>query len=405
MLDIYIKHVKPGTSIHTYLKLTQQQLQLPLGNGELQSLRQHFEEQAISASRLEFLDEAIVRQAFEPILKHYGEEQSDAELEPGHHTEDNNINPPVRQKLEQKQVLEDLIESLLPQANQDIEQKLASKYRQYLNSQHREAEKVQHKLLRHINETIEENKQFGDMLKSVNNGLLEAESIEEVSLLRRCIIEDVSKLSDAHGGLIKKLDEAKSYLKMIENDSRNLSDELARVRLLSMTDELTELPNRRAFMRRLEDEIGRSQRYNIPLSLAMIDLDSFKVINDRYGHAAGDEVLCVYAENILTVFRLHDLVSRYGGEEFAVILPNTEIGGAIAALEKAKELAANTICDVNGMQFNLPTFSAGVAVFRRTDTAESFIHRADTAMYRAKKLGRNRIETDDALSVKDAPIT
>ena len=81
---------------------------------------------------------------------------------------------------------------------------------------------------------------------------------------------------------------------------------------MSLTDELTGLPNRRAFMRRMEDEVARVQRYGFPLSFALIDLDRFKSINDEFGHAAGAEVLRVYSRNIMTVFRHHDMVARYG---------------------------------------------------------------------------------------------
>ena len=178
---------------------------------------------------------------------------------------------------------------------------------------------------------------------------------------------------------------------MIESDSQHLTDELARVRLLSMTDELTDLPNRRALMRRLEDEMSRSQRYGFELSLALIDLDSFKAVNDEYGHAVGDTILICYAENILSTFRHHDMVARYGGEEFAVILPNTNLKGAMAALHKVQREAASTSCHCGDAQVPAPTFSAGVAVLHQADDVESLLKRADDAMYEAKRLGRNQI--------------
>jgi diguanylate cyclase (GGDEF)-like protein len=291
----------------------------------------------------------------------------------------------------QRQLIQNLIEELLPHNDQEMEQKLASKYRQYLSSQHREAEKVQAKLMQHIQDTIDENKQFGDMLESVKLGLAEAEEIDDIDLLRQSLMEDVEKLGGAYKGLLNKLVEAKSYLKMIESDSQHLTDELARVRLLSMTDELTDLPNRRALMRRLEDEMSRSQRYGFELSLALIDLDSFKAVNDEHGHAVGDTILVCYAENILSTFRHHDMVARYGGEEFAVILPNTNLRGAMAALHKVQREAASTTCTCGDVEVPAPTFSAGVAVLHQADDAESLLKRADDAMYEAKRLGRNQI--------------
>jgi len=183
-------------------------------------------------------------------------------------------------------------------------------------------------------------------------------------------------------------------LQLIESDSRELSDELTRVRLLSLTDELTGLPNRRAFIRRLEDEVARVQRYGFPMSFILMDLDHFKDINDEYGHAAGDEVLRVYSKSILSIFRHHDMVARYGGEEFAVLLPNTDSDGAIRALNKVRRRAGETRWQSNGAAQHVPTFSAGVSLYKPGESANAFIERADKALYRAKRLGRNRIELD-----------
>jgi len=147
-------------------------------------------------------------------------------------------------------------------------------------------------------------------------------------------------------------------------------------------------------MRRLEDEVARVQRYGFPMSFVLIDLDHFKDINDKYGHAAGDEVLRVYSKNILSIFRHHDMVARYGGEEFSVLLPNTDSDGAIRALNKVMRRANETRWQANGTISDVPTFSAGVSIYKPGESATAFIERADKALYRAKRLGRNRIELD-----------
>jgi diguanylate cyclase (GGDEF)-like protein len=175
------------------------------------------------------------------------------------------------------------------------------------------------------------------------------------------------------------------------------------VRLLSLTDELTSLPNRRAFMRRLEDEVARVQRYGFPMSFVLIDLDHFKDVNDEYGHAAGDEVLRVYSKNILSIFRHHDMVARYGGEEFAVLLPNTDADGAVRALNKVKKRAAETRWQTNGVMAHVPTFSAGVSLYKPGESTSAFIERADKALYRAKRLGRDRIELDMTYESENLP--
>ncbi|MEE8342682.1 MAG: GGDEF domain-containing protein, partial [Gammaproteobacteria bacterium] len=163
-------------------------------------------------------------------------------------------------------------------------------------------------LAQQVLETISQNQEFGVLLEVVENELREANQVDDIESLRWTIIRQVEKLAGEHHNLASKLDGTHQYLKMVESDSRQLSDELSRVRLLSLTDELTGLPNRRAFLRRLEDEVARVQRYGFPLSMALIDLDKFKHINDQYGHAGGDEVLRIYSKNILSIFRHHDLV-------------------------------------------------------------------------------------------------
>jgi diguanylate cyclase (GGDEF)-like protein len=408
LLDVYSKHLSPGSSMHIQVKLVQKQLQLPHNSHELQELQRHMDLYALHIARMELIDEAVLRKALEPVLSYYTDDPSSGE--PASARSDNSqqsstdIDNATGQDESQRQLIQNLIEELLPHNDHDTEQKLASKYRQYLSSQHRQAEKVQAKLMQHIQETIDENKQFGDMLENVKLGLAEAEAIDDINLLRQSLMEDVEKLGGAYKGLLGKLAEAKQYLKMIETDSQHLSEELARVRLLSMTDELTDLPNRRALMRRLEDEMSRSQRYGFTLALALLDLDLFKNVNDEYGHAIGDTVLTCYADRILTTFRHHDMVARYGGEEFAVILPNTDLQGALSALHKVQAAAASTICHCGEVDIPAPTFSAGLALLQDDDDLGDLLKRADDAMYEAKRLGRNQIVVapEDRLRAQEA---
>jgi len=168
----------------------------------------------------------------------------------------------------------------------------------------------------------------------------------------------------------------------------------------SVTDGLTGLKNRRFFDERLPEEFRRAQRYSDPVSLMMIDLDHFKEVNDRYGHQMGDVVLRDAAAAIKASVRDPDICSRYGGEEFAVILPKTHLGGALTVAERVwrglrdqvyrQEVPAvgqATVAEVR------VTASVGLAIFPSRDivTAELLVKFADEALYQAKRSGRNNI--------------
>ncbi len=206
------------------------------------------------------------------------------------------------------------------------------------------------------------------------------------------VLREMEKLQRFQYELSDEIERANQALHQAREDSERLSREVNRVTQLSLTDELTRLPNRRAFLQRLEDEVSRVQRYGHGLALAFIDLDSFKEINDTYGHHAGDSVLTLYAQEVLSGFRQHDMVARWGGEEFAVILPNTTCQGAIRALKKVQATAARLHFNADGRSIPLPTFSAGLVIYQEGESVKDLLARADEGLYRAKGGGRNRIE-------------
>lgn len=285
-------------------------------------------------------------------------------------------------------------EAQVAERARDTERQVESQYRSHLDSRRRDIQKLQATLAEQVRSTIAQNEEFGVLLEVVLGELRHAGDGKDLEDLRWTLIREIEKLTKGHHDLAEKLDNTFHYLQLIESDSRQLSDELTRVRLLSLTDELTGLPNRRAFLRRIEDEVARVQRYGFPLSLALIDLDHFKQVNDRFGHAGGDEVLKIYSRDILSIFRHHDLVARYGGEEFAVLLPNTDAEGSLRALTKVRKRALETRWQPDDELVAIPTFSAGVSLYKPGETASAFIERADKALYRAKRLGRNRVELD-----------
>ena len=159
-----------------------------------------------------------------------------------------------------------------------------------------------------------------------------------------------------------------------------------------LCDHLTGLANRRAFFEAAELELGRWQRQPRPLSLLAFDADHFKQINDRHGHAAGDAVLRHLAAGLGSTFRHLDLVARSGGEEFLVLLPGTDIEGALVAARRLCRALGDRAVQVDGVPICC-TMSAGVAAMDTdVDGLDMLMKRADLALYQAKALGRNRVE-------------
>jgi two-component system cell cycle response regulator len=167
-----------------------------------------------------------------------------------------------------------------------------------------------------------------------------------------------------------------------------------RLEALAQTDPLTQLVNRRALTIRLVTEMERVRRYNAPLALLLLDLDHFKLINDTYGHLAGDDVLFGVATLLQRAVRSVDTVARYGGEEFVLVLPETGKQGALAFAERIREKLSSQRFTIAGREEIRVTGSIGVATYpsQGMDSVEDLFRAADAALYRAKGAGRNTIK-------------
>ncbi|MBB3168606.1 GGDEF domain-containing protein [Simiduia aestuariiviva] len=165
----------------------------------------------------------------------------------------------------------------------------------------------------------------------------------------------------------------------------------------ALHDALTGTGNRVAMDTAIRRELQLAERYQQPLSLMMVDLDYFKQINDRYGHAVGDEVLHEVAQTIMQVARATDMTFRYGGEEFMVVLSNTDVRGAEIIAERVRE--AIVLLDIQQGDHCLKvTASLGLAQWQPKMSAKALFEQADKALYRAKHQGRNRVATNDNAS-------
>jgi len=186
---------------------------------------------------------------------------------------------------------------------------------------------------------------------------------------------------------------SKSQQDELKKKNRQLEDMLTRVESLAIMDPLTGLYNRRRFETIFGNEFKRAQRYHLPLSCMMIDIDHFKKINDTHGHQQGDVVLREIAQVIQATIREVDTAARWGGEEFVVLSPNTPKANGLLAAERVRKAVANReYSGMAGMRFTVSIGVAGIPD-EPLNSQDKLIHAADLAMYAAKKNGRNRVES------------
>ncbi len=175
----------------------------------------------------------------------------------------------------------------------------------------------------------------------------------------------------------------------LEERSREVQTELQRERQRATTDMLTQLPNREALEERLQQEYERWERYQQPVSMAILDIDRFKELNDTYGHLAGDKVLQLLARSLRENLRQPDFIARYGGEEFVILFPETDPEAANGVMEKLRRHISKLPFHFRQERVEV-TFSAGIVGFEKGLDTFSLLDVADRAMYRAKSSGRNR---------------
>jgi diguanylate cyclase (GGDEF)-like protein len=165
---------------------------------------------------------------------------------------------------------------------------------------------------------------------------------------------------------------------------------LAQAHEITNTDVLTLLPNRRKIIVDLQEEVIRSTRYGTPLSISIVDIDHFKNINDTHGHGTGDEVLRIIGARLRDQIRHPDTIGRYGGEEFLIVLPNSERKAAVEQAHRLCQHVRAMRIETETHNFSM-TISIGVAQLQiAQENWEQFLHRADVALYQAKNNGRDQ---------------
>ncbi|MBI4754653.1 MAG: diguanylate cyclase [Betaproteobacteria bacterium] len=209
------------------------------------------------------------------------------------------------------------------------------------------------------------------------------EVVEQVMQETRSIQVRVESSHSDMQGLRQRVNEADEQIRTLQNQLAQAS-ELVRV------DHLTGTLNRKGMDEAMEREMGRARRRGAPLSVAILDVDNFKQLNDTHGHLVGDEALVHLANVVRKALRGQDSVSRYGGEEFVILLPDTELANAVTVLIRLQRELTKTYF-MREQNRVLITFSAGVTQMVSDETKEASLARADGAMYQAKRAGKNRV--------------
>ena len=303
--------------------------------------------------------------------------------------------------LELKQKIDSLIKKDSPfseKLNSDL-------YAQYIeNGQQIAVDGIRDSVRKIINELLQqvsnEESGLGGYAKSLESfsekvSLTVDTDTSAISVLVTELLAETRKREEATHSLQATLDSMAQEMTQLREEVERLNDEAS-------TDALTRVKNRRAFNIALEKAISSSKLESTPLTLLVLDIDHFKQFNDQHGHITGDKVLRFVATMLQKNVKGNDTVARFGGEEFAVILPDTVYDNALLVAENVRSrIAAQTLTDsAANIKLGSVQASIGVASYRYGESPEEFIHRTDQCLYKAKNQGRNRVVGEQDVSAQ-----
>ncbi len=259
---------------------------------------------------------------------------------------------------------------------------------------------------------FQENKEFEDTISSNIQSIEECyETFNDISTIKAAVSQkidtinnvikskreqDTLKLEQSE----KSLEEMYSQMKAIKQEADDLRRRAQEIEAESFRDKLTGLYNRKAYDEKVIETIAYQNRYNVPAALLVCDIDFFKKINDNFGHNVGDLALKKIAAYLTQRLRANNFISRYGGEEFTIILPHTDLNGALTAGENIRSYISDL--KFSHKKEDVPlTISIGISTFRKDDNSNTVFDRADQALYLAKRSGRDNVKTENDLSSED----
>jgi diguanylate cyclase len=244
-------------------------------------------------------------------------------------------------------------------------------------------------VLNHIRDHSRESAKFSESLAGANRDLTRAGSYDTINEIVLTLINDNRAMQNKVNALTEKLDQSRFQIMRLRS-SLNKAEEIG------SRDPLTGLGNRRYFDSALNDEIARTREERSTLCVSLADIDHFKAINDKFGHIAGDVVLKRFADLLSANVKNVDKVARFGGEEFAILLPDADIGEATSIVKQIQKQLEGKRWAVaaSGEHLGAVTASFGVARLRDGESAEDLLRRVDAQLYEAKTSGRNRVAVD-----------
>lgn len=252
-------------------------------------------------------------------------------------------------------------------------------------------EKLHEAFVHKMAESITRSQEYHRLLKSNLKALKVADSENDFKDLKSLIMKGMEDLLKGNEVLGRDLDSTSHYLKIARLDRALLKDELGRIKSNTTIDDLTALQNKDAFIKQLESEISRVNRYGFSFAIAVLDIDDLKSINTNYGRDAGDEVIRCYARQILSQFRSYDLVARHKSDEFLLLFPNTQKEGALRAVEKAQKRAANLFINHKDKNIKVPTFTSVLTTYTPGDQPDTLLRRTTEALVQAQRQGRDQV--------------
>lgn len=237
--------------------------------------------------------------------------------------------------------------------------------------------------IKKLDQSVDNSDNFDDLKKSLNH---------IVTALQSKIIEEVEAEENETKQLENKISGMSNKIKLLEDHAKDLEKTIRQKHMEAITDPLTGLYNRAAYVQALEKAWMQWQDSKIPSTMLLWDIDHFKLINDRHGHAAGDKVLQSVANKLETGVRKGDILARFGGEEFVMLLKDKTIEEGLQLADRIRALISDTEFTYKQQLLDV-TISCGVSTFINKDTPTTIFERADKALYKAKRNGRDRVES------------